>query len=56
MLQISGTPTFVLGKSDKGTVEGQRIVGALPYAVFDAAIRRLLPEAASPESNAQGGH
>jgi protein-disulfide isomerase len=39
---INATPTFVLGRTASGQVEGEVIVGALPYAVFDAKIRALL--------------
>ncbi len=41
-LQISGTPTFVLAKSAKDKLEGVRIVGAQPFAAFQAAIEGLL--------------
>jgi protein-disulfide isomerase len=41
-LQISGTPTFVLAKSAKDKLDGVRIVGAQPFASFDAAIQQLL--------------
>jgi len=39
---ISGTPTFVLGKTAPTTLEGPMIVGALPYAQFDARLKDLL--------------
>jgi protein-disulfide isomerase len=40
---VSGTPTFVLGATRPGTsVEGQRIVGALPFPMFDTQIKTLL--------------
>jgi len=40
---VMGTPTFVLGKTNqKGRFEGVKIVGAQPYAVFDAKIKELL--------------
>jgi protein-disulfide isomerase len=40
---IEGTPTFVLGRRlPNGTIEGVRIVGAQPIAVFDAKISELL--------------
>jgi len=42
VLQISGTPTFVLGRTSKGTLNGTRLVGAQPYATFEAAILQLL--------------
>jgi protein-disulfide isomerase len=42
---VTGTPTFVLGATTPGTtVEGQRIVGALPFPVFEAQIKALLGE------------
>ncbi len=41
-LGITGTPTFILGKTDGDTVEGRVIVGAQPYAVFEAAINEIL--------------
>jgi protein-disulfide isomerase len=41
-LQISGTPTFVLAKSAKDKLDGVRIVGAQPFAAFQAAIDNLL--------------
>jgi protein-disulfide isomerase len=41
-LGISGTPSFVIGKTDKTEIAGVRIVGAVPYTVFDSAIKDLL--------------
>jgi protein-disulfide isomerase len=41
-LGISGTPSFVIGKTDKTEIAGVRIVGAVPFAVFDTAIRDAL--------------
>jgi protein-disulfide isomerase len=41
-LQISGTPTFVLGKTSKDIMSGMLIVGAQPYSAFDAAIQQML--------------
>jgi protein-disulfide isomerase len=41
-LGISGTPSFVIGKTDKSEIAGVRIVGAVPYPVFDSAIKDLL--------------
>jgi protein-disulfide isomerase len=42
---VTGTPTFVLGATSPGTsLEGQRLVGALPYPVFEARIKALLGE------------
>lgn len=40
---VSGTPSFFVGKSDpSGTILGQIIVGAQPYATFQAAIDPLV--------------
>jgi protein-disulfide isomerase len=41
-LGISGTPSFVIGKTDKSEIAGVRIVGAVPFAVFDSTIKDLL--------------
>lgn len=41
-LGISGTPSFVIGKTAKDHIDGVRIVGAVPYSVFDTAIQNLL--------------
>ncbi len=41
-LRITGTPTFVVGRSGKDVLEGVKINGALPLAAFDAAIARAL--------------
>ena len=49
---ISGTPSFVLGRSaGKETLTGAKIVGAQPYAVFEAEINKQL--AAGPGGNCQ---
>jgi len=39
----SATPTFIVGKSTAEGVEGQLIIGAQPYEVFEEQITRLLP-------------
>jgi protein-disulfide isomerase len=39
---IGGTPSFVVGKTAKDQIKGVRIAGAVPYAVFDTAIRDQL--------------
>ena len=39
---LTGTPSFVVGRSTPTGVEGVKIVGAQPYAVFDARIQELL--------------
>jgi protein-disulfide isomerase len=39
---VRGTPTFVLGRTTGTSLEGIRIVGAQPYAVFESRIKALL--------------
>ena len=39
---VSGTPSFVVGRTDKDAVDGVRIVGAQPYAAFDSRLKELL--------------
>ena len=41
-LGVSGTPTFVMGRTTATSVEGPILVGALPYAQFDAKLKSLL--------------
>jgi len=43
-VQITGTPTFVVGKASSDWVEGNRVVGARDYKVFDENIRKMLEE------------
>jgi protein-disulfide isomerase len=41
-LGISGTPSFVIAKTAVDQMAGVRIVGAVPYSVFDSNIKDLL--------------
>ena len=41
-LGVGGTPTFVVGRTNATAVEGPMIVGALPYSLFDSALKLLL--------------
>jgi protein-disulfide isomerase len=43
---VQGTPSFVIGRIANDKLEGVRLVGAQPYAQFDARIQELLAEAA----------
>ena len=43
-LGISGTPGFVIGKVLGDQIDGIRIVGAVPYTVFDSTIKDMLPK------------
>ncbi len=42
-VRITGTPTFVIGRSEDDAVNGRRVVGAQSLAVFQSEIDRLLP-------------
>jgi protein-disulfide isomerase len=39
---ITGTPSFVVGRTTPSGIEGTLIVGALQYSTFDAKLRQLL--------------
>ena len=41
-LGVGGTPTFVVGRSTPNGIDGPVLVGALPYAQFDAKLKALL--------------
>lgn len=41
-LGISGTPSFVLGKTIQSGLDGVLLVGAAPFAAFDARIKEML--------------
>jgi protein-disulfide isomerase len=43
-LRIEGTPTFLIGKTTAEGVEGSLVVGALPFAAFDARLKELEPK------------
>ena len=41
-LGVSGTPTFVIGKTGGDALKGVKVVGALPFAVFEERLKELL--------------
>jgi protein-disulfide isomerase len=41
---VSGTPSFVVGRSTPEGVDGVLLVGALPYATFEARFKELLAQ------------
>ena len=41
-LGVGGTPTFIMGRTTATAVEGPMLVGALPYAQFDAKLKEVL--------------
>ncbi|HEY3883710.1 MAG TPA: thioredoxin domain-containing protein [Vicinamibacterales bacterium] len=46
-LGITGTPTFVVGKTTADTLAGPMIVGAFPYLVFDQKLRDVMASIAT---------
>lgn len=40
-LNITGTPSFVIGKLRGDKVDGVKMVGAMPYAMFDQKLKEL---------------
>lgn len=43
---VTGTPSFVVGRVDKGRLIGLRLVGAMPYAQIEAKIREVMDKPA----------
>ena len=43
-VNVEGTPTFVLGRTSPQGLDGVLIVGAQPFAAFDAKIKELLAQ------------
>jgi protein-disulfide isomerase len=41
---VTGTPTFIVGKTAKESLSGPRLVGAMPYTAFDFEIKKILDE------------
>jgi protein-disulfide isomerase len=39
---INGTPSFLLGRTGKDSIEGTKLVGAMPSVAFDTKIKELL--------------
>ena len=53
-VRLTGTPSFVVGKTASDKITGQVIIGAQPVNVFSAAIKKALDEAARAEPPAAG--
>jgi protein-disulfide isomerase len=43
-INVEGAPTFVIGRTTAQGVDGILIVGAQPFAAFDAKIKELLAQ------------
>ncbi|MGA8541795.1 MAG: thioredoxin domain-containing protein, partial [Terriglobales bacterium] len=39
---ISATPSFVIGKTTKDSLDGDRVVGAVPASVFESEIQKFI--------------
>lgn len=46
-IRVTGTPSFIIGKTAGDTVSGQLVIGAQAPAVFTAEIQRVLEQAAA---------
>jgi protein-disulfide isomerase len=44
-VSISATPSFVIGRTSGGSMDGVRVIGALPYATFDAKLKEIAAKA-----------
>ena len=53
-VRLTGTPSFVVGKTASDKITGQVIIGAQPVNVFNAAIKKALDEATRAEPPAAG--
>lgn len=47
---IAGTPSFVIGPTRSGALEGVRIVGAVPFATFEATLKTFLTNASTQQA------
>jgi protein-disulfide isomerase len=46
-IKITGTPSFIIGKTAGDTVSGQLVIGAQPTTIFTAGIQRVLDQIAT---------
>ena len=47
-VRLTGTPSFIVGKTTSDRITGEVIIGAQPLNVFSAAIKKALGEEAAP--------
>jgi protein-disulfide isomerase len=47
-VRLTGTPSFIIGKTTDDVINGQAVVGAQPMKVFDAAIDKALAQNTKP--------
>ena len=43
-VRLTGTPSFIIGKSASDEISGQVVIGAQPMNIFDAAIGKVLAQ------------
>ena len=43
-VKLTGTPSFIIGKSDSKEITGKVVIGAQPFKVFDSAIQQALEQ------------
>ena len=43
-VRLTGTPSFIIGKSDSNEITGDVVIGAQPMNKFDAAITKALEQ------------
>ena len=53
-VSITGTPTFVIGKSGGDKLSGTLVVGAQPLKTFQTAIDKLLPQGTQEQQQPAG--
>jgi protein-disulfide isomerase len=49
-IRVTGTPSFIIGRTAGDTVSGQLVIGAQAPAVFTAEIQRVLEQAAADKN------
>jgi protein-disulfide isomerase len=52
-VSLTGTPSFIIGKTASDEISGQVVVGAQPIRTFDVAIDKALAEGAAPPNAEQ---
>lgn len=52
-VRLTGTPSFIIGKTTSDQINGKVVIGAQPLNVFDAAITQLLGNIKAPEVGKQ---
>ena len=52
-VRLTGTPSFIIGKTTSDVIDGQVVIGAQPMNVFDAAINKALAQKITPQQKAK---